>query len=411
MSTSSKSNVIVLTFIMIITIVGALLYFLGGEVKSDKYVIRQEFFTGKMSAITDEGWYFKFGYVTEFKISDIMWFSVDEEDGGQKDESIRVRFNDGASAQISGSVRFVLPTEPEKLIQLKKQFGTFERIKKELVIQVVNEAIYLTASLMSSKESYTTKRSLFSDYAQDQALNGVFRTRTNEILTRDSLTGEVSTFTEIEILRDPKTGEILRKESALKDYGVKLKNFVVKRIQYPDNILVQLDEQQQALMDVQKAKAMAQKAEQEAITAEKEGLAKIAVAKAKEEAVKIQAVVQAQKVKEVAVLKAQEALEVAKLDREAAAEYKEAVTMRAEADANAARKLIQADGALKQKLATYENVMKFWADAYTKQRPTPDIVIGGEDKKGSGNAAEQFMNLLSIKALKDLSLDMNVKNK
>jgi hypothetical protein len=66
---------------------------------------------------------------------------------------------------------------------------------------------------------------------------------------------------------------------------------------------------------------------------------------------------------------------------------------------------------LKQKLATYENVMKFWADAYTKQRPTPDIVIGGEDNNGSGNAAEQFMNLLSIKALKELSLDMNVNKK
>ena len=387
MSSSSKSNAVVLTLVMIAVIVGAAMYFLGGEVKSDKYVIRQEFFTGKMSAITDEGWYFKFGYVTEFQISDIIWFSVDTEEGREKDESIRVRFNDGASAQISGSVRFIL------------------------VIQVVNEAIYLTASLMSSKESYTTKRSLFSDYAQDQALNGIFRTRTNEIVTQDTLTGEITTRTEIEILRNKETDEILRKESALKDYGIRLKNFVVKRIQYPDNILEQLDEQQQALMDVQKAKAMAQKAEQEAITAEKEGLAKIAVAKAEQEALKIKDVVQAQKVKEVAVIEAQKSLEVAKLDRLAASEYKEAKTMRAEADANAARKLIQADGALKQKLQTYENVMKSWADAYTKQRPTPDIVIGGDTKKGSGNAAEQFMNLLSIKALKDLSLDMNVKKK
>ena len=411
MSSSSKSNAVVLTLVMIVVIVGAAMYFLGGEVKSDKYVIRQEFFTGKMSAITDEGWYFKFGYVTEFNISDIIWFSVDTEEGREKDESIRVRFNDGASAQISGSVRFILPTDPDKLIKLKKQFGNFERIKKELVIQVVNEAIYLTASLMSSKESYTTKRSLFSDYAQDQALNGIFRTRTNEIVTQDTLTGEITTRTEIEILRNKETGEILRKESALKDYGIRLKNFVVKRIQYPDNILEQLDEQQQALMDVQKAKAMAQKAEQEAITAEKEGLAKIAVAKAEQEALKIKDVVQAQKVKEVAVIEAQKSLEVAKLDRLAASEYKEAKTMRAEADANAARKLIQADGALKQKLQTYENVMKSWADAYTKQRPTPDIVIGGDTKKGSGNAAEQFMNLLSIKALKDLSLDMNVKKK
>ena len=410
MSNSARSNFMFVFLIIVLAAIASLMFVLGGEVRSDQYIIRQQYYTGKMDAITKEGWYFKFGYTTEFKVADIIWFSALKDEGEDVDQSIRVRFNDGASANISGSVRFVLPKDPERLIRLKKQFGTFERIKKELVMQVINESIYLTASLMSSKESYTTKRNLFSDYAQDQAADGVFRTTTKEVKTVDPLSGESITRSEIMIMRDA-DGMILRKKSALREYGIELQNFVVRRISYPENILKQLDEQQQALMDVQKAKAMAQKAEQEAITAEKEGLTLVAKAKAEQEVLKVKSVVEARKDKEVAELRAQKELEVAKLDREAAGEYKEATMLRAEADSKAAKMLIEADGALNMKLATYEKINKYWADAYTMQRPTPDIIIGGDGKKGSMNAAEQMMSLMGIKVMKDLQLDMNVKKK
>ncbi len=402
-----KSNFFFVFIIFIAALVAGGLYFLGGEVKTGTYVVRQEFITGKVDAITEEGWFLKLGYTTVFPVSDIIWFSDDETEGSTKDESISIRFNDGAKGKINGSVRFILPTDNGQLKKLKKQFSTFERIRKELVLPVVREAIYLTASLMSSKESYTNKRNLFSDYAEDQASNGIFRTRAVETSYTDSTSGEIFLKTDIEIIKGA-NGDFVRKISALTEYGIELRNFNVIRIKYPENILIQLDEQQQALMDVQKAKAMAQKAEQEAITAEKEGLAKIATAKAEQEVIKIKAVVEAKKTKEVAELKAQQELEVAKLDKIAAEEYKQAKILRSDADAKAAKLLIQADGALKQKLATYEKVMMAWADAYTKQRPTPDIVIGGGAGNGSGslNSAEQFMNFMSIKALKDLQLDL-----
>ncbi|PIE78735.1 MAG: hypothetical protein CSA15_06320 [Candidatus Delongbacteria bacterium] len=408
MSDNAGSNFFFILLIILIGALGAVVYFFSGEVKTGTYVVKQEFFTGRIEAITEEGWFLNLGYTQEYQVSDIIWFSESEEEGDVSDESIPVRFNDGAQGWISGSVRFVLPRDKEKLKKLRQQFGTFEKIKKELVMQVVNEAIYLTASLMSSKESYTNKRNLFSDWAQDQAANGVFRTKADEVTVKDNLSGDIITKTEIQIMKNDQ-GQILRKSSALKEYGIQLKNFVVQNIKYPENILNQLDEQQQALMDVQKAKAMAQKAEQEAITAEKEGLAKIAIAKAEQEVLKIKAVVEANKKKEVAELDAQMKLEVAKLDREAAGEYKQATLLRAEADSRKAEMLIKADGALKTKLSTYEKVMKYWADAYTKQRPTPDIVLG-QNGDNSSNSAQTMMSILSLKALKDLKVDMDLEN-
>lgn len=53
---------------------------------------------------------------------------------------------------------------------------------------------------------------------------------------------------------------------------------------------------------------------------------------------------------------------------------------RAETEASRAKKLLQADGALDRKLATLVRIHELWAAAYTAQRPTPDIVMGGAVK-------------------------------
>ena len=69
--------------------------------------------------------------------------------------------------------------------------------------------------------------------------------------------------------------------------------------------------------------------------------------------------------------------------------------------------IMAADGALEKKLEAYVQVQKVWADAYTKQRPTPDITIGGGG--GEAGAAQTLMDLLTIKTAKDLSLDISVE--
>ena len=174
---------------------------------------------------------------------------------------------------------------------------------------------------------------------------------------------------------------------------------------------VQIAAKRAALMDVVKAKANAEKAIQDRKTAEEVGKKNVSVAQYEAEVEKIRAVVEGQKEKEVAALEAAKKLQVAELDAQAAELEKKAMMTRAEAEASRAQKLLRADGALDRKLATVVRIHELWAAAYTAQRPTPDIVMGGEAQAagGSSNPAMSMMEVLTLESLKQLQTDLQVK--
>jgi regulator of protease activity HflC (stomatin/prohibitin superfamily) len=130
--------------------------------------------------------------------------------------------------------------------------------------------------------------------------------------------------------------------------------------------------------------------------------------------VKEQAVVDAQREKEVAVISAEKNVEVArqqKLEAEqkklAAVEYKQEQILRGEGDGAYKRLVIEADGALAQKLATYEKVMGRFASAIEKQKWGPEVQMGDSGNDGGSNAMT-LIEMMSVKAAKDLSLDLRV---
>ena len=357
MAENPKTNLLIILFITLICIAAALLFFFGGEVASNQIIVRQEYFRGRLTVFDQEGWYLRSGSVTELRAADQLRFSG-EEKMNNSENYINVRFNDGSTAGINGTVRFLLPADQNKILRLVKEFGSYDRIRAQLIIPAIREALAQSAALLSSDESYTTKTGLFAEFAQDQAANGIYQTVQLSDTLVDTLTHETRITRHTEIKRD-QTGKILRRNESLTEYGISLKNLIIEQIVYPQPILKQLSIYQQTLMDVKTAQSVARKE-----------------------------------------------LEVARLDREAAMHYSEAKTLRSTADANAARRLLEADGAFNRKLEVYENVMNYWAEAYKTQRPTPDIAVGGTYGNG-GNAAEQMMSLIGLKALQDLKLDLN----
>lgn len=354
------------------------------NVDNSEIVIIQSPFTGKVSIYTTPGPVMQsFGEATHYKKSHQFWFSKHEDENRDDDQSIKIRFNDGGHGLISGSVRWYMPSDPQAILKLHTDFGSQEAIEQQLVRQVVTKSVYMTGPLMSSKESSAEKRNDLLSYIEDQCINGVYRTRQEEVKIHDDLMNTDKTVTVVKIIEQANVP--LRQEvSALSAYNVTLQGLAINAIVYDDEVEAQIKVQQQAYMQVQTAIANSKKAEQDAITAELQGKAAAAKAKWEQEVLKAQAITQGEQERDVARL----AAETAQLSAQK-------IRTEAEAQSYANSKLVSA-GLTPQERAQFEKDTKIGvAEALAKiTLPSTYMAPGG----GNGNAS-MLESLLGVKLL------------
>jgi hypothetical protein len=205
--------------------------------------------------------------------------------------------------------------------------------------------------------------------------------------------------------------------SDFKDYGLSVTGFQITDWDFEAKTLAQISAKREATMAIITAKANAERAKQDALTAEEQGKADVMKAKYEKEVEKERAVVDAERAKQVAVIKAEQLVEVAtqqKLEAEqkklSAAEYKQEQILRGEGDGEYKRLVMEADGALAQKLATYERVQNRFAAAIEKQKWVPEIQMGvSNSEQAGGSAATTLIDMLNAKTAKELALDMSIK--
>ncbi len=370
------------------------------DIDSGEIVICQDPFDGELHFYTSPGVEFQnFGTCTHYEKSTQIWFSYKSDEGGDSDQSIRVRFNDGASATLSGSVRVELPLSDEMLGQIHSKFGNQEAVIKELVRTVIEKAVYMTGPLMSSTESYAEKRSDLIRYIEDQASNGVYKTQSKTIKKLDQLSKKEKSVV-VTIISRKKDGSFKRQEkSPLMRFEIKLYNLAINKIAYSKDVERQIEKQQQAKMEVQTAIADALKAEQRAITADKEGQATAATAKWAKEKLKAEAIVVAQ-----------QELEVAILAKKAAVQTKQKDILLGQGEGARKRAVMIADGALTQKLAVWKEVNLAYAKAIENYKGNwvPTTNFGGK-VGGGGNGANALIQMFTAKTANDLSLSMKTK--
>ncbi|TAN51848.1 MAG: hypothetical protein EPN21_05565 [Methylococcaceae bacterium] len=356
--------------------------------------------SGTLVAATEPGWYAQwFGRVQKYPLRSQFSFSAFLDQGVEKDESLRLRFNDGGHANVSGVISWEMPTDREHLIMVHRKFGNPHAVEQQIIRPTLESAAYTSGPLMSSTESAAEKRNLLLQYMQDQAKNGAYHTRTVTIRVPDPLTGIEKTVNAAEIVMEG--GKPVREqESAAKVFGINLLPMSINQIKYDSSIEQQITNRQIAIQGVQIAQANALKAEQDAITTEKTGQARAAEAKWAQEAIK------AQKVTE-----AQQKLEVAQLEAQAAEQYKRKMILEGQGEAEKKQLVMNADGALDQKLAAYIEIQKAYAAAIENYKGNwvPQIVSGGANGAVAGSGAQQMIDLLSIKAARDLGLDMAIQ--
>lgn len=282
---------------------------IAGNNDAGYYQIKQAALTGTMSVIDLPGAYARlFADVTTYHISDMYYFSKNKSDGGDGELSdpIKVRFNDGGTAEVSGAIKFRLPSDPAKRLKIHQDFKSYVSLKHDLMRQVVAEAMMQSATLMKAEESYSTRRAEFTTLVEDQVKDGIYETYSKEYKTQDA-DGNDHVEHEVIVKVDSRNLPIIRKDSALKTYGVEVVQFTVKDIDFDPTIDALIQKKKEAEQQKVVARANAEKAKQDAITAREQGNAKIAEEKATQEVEKIKQVTIAQKEFEVSQLRRKQA--------------------------------------------------------------------------------------------------------
>lgn len=384
-------------------------------VEKGTYQIKQAAVTGIMDAKMSPGlWGQWFGDIDVWPKAETYFFTSDNDTKGDvdADTSIEVRFNDGSMCRISGTARIIMPTTKGEAIALVTERGhkTYADVQEKLIKPTIRSVLRSTANLMSARESYSEKRLDYITWSKDQIENGIYKTFETKKQVEDLITGEKTWKKVKEIKEDG--GVPLHEVSPLAGTGIKLVNFEIKSFVYEKKVQEQISKQQQARMAVETAKAKAEEAKQDELKAIAEGKKNVAIAKYQKEEEKIRAVVDAEKDKETATIAGQKRKDVAALDRDAAKLEKERLILLGEGEATRKRAVMSADGALQQKLATYERVNRMYASAIENYKGNwvPTTMFGGGESV-PGGGANALIDMLTAKTAMDLNLNMEMKNK
>lgn len=375
-------------------------------VNADEIVVKQDLVGGTLHIWDTPGVHWQnFGTITRYKRSAQFWFSAREDEGKKTDDSIKVRFNDGGHGNISGSLRYTLPTDPNKMLLVHQTFHSMQAIDHELIQQVVNKGVYMSGPLMSSRESYAEKRADLINYITDQIVYGVYRTEHEQVKTVDPITGQEKNVDVVKPkVRDGAPNGVDREEeSPIQKYGMSANNITINNIEYDPVVEAQIKQQQEAIQAVQQAIVNAKKAEQDTITVEQQGKAASAKAKWDQEVLKSTAVTQAEQEKAVAVTQAQKEKEVADLALQTAKLTAQKTVTEAKADADAKRLAMQSNNYFLERLEAWKDVAVAQANAIGAQRQTPDVVMGNGGS-GSANSTQTVMDILAAKAARDMNV-------
>lgn len=371
------------------------------QVDAGEICVIQDPFDGELHVYTQPGYQPQwFGKATHYKKSFQYWFDGDSTQEGHY-KMIPAQFYDGGHADIPGSIRVDLPLDIMSITYLHTKFGSQEAIEKQLIGQVLIKAVTMSCPLMTSRESYAEKKNSLIYYVEDQAMAGVYKTNQKEVKVVDQLTGQEKTAIALEILYDNKGLAMRQEKSMIQEANVSLNNLSFSKFQYDAIVQEQIATQQKSIMSVQTSIMNAKKAEQEAITVEQQGKANAATAKWEQEVIKAKRITEAESNKK-----------VAELDVQTALLNKQKAILEGEGEATKKRLVMQANGALEQKLEVWLQAQRYWAEAFKgyQGNVSPQFMYGsGFGGGGGGNAATAFMEIMGAKAAKDLMLDL--KNK
>ena len=353
--------------------------------------VKQAAGTGKMSVRTEPGVYPQmFGSINTYRISDIYDFNNDS-------EAISVRFQDSATAQIKGQIKYRLPIDEVNILQINQDFRSDQAVTDQLIRQVVASAIKQTATLFNAEEVYSTRRSDFVQLVNEQIKRGLYATTFSEKLALDE-NGQKFIDRIVVPKLDVNGQPVISEVSAFKRYHVELVQLVINDVDFDDKTTELIARRKEAEQEQVVAKAKAERAKQDTITTQEQGKANVAQAEAEALVVKKRAVIEAEKAKEVAEQQALQAIE-----------EKKAIIARGEAEAESSRLKVEAGLSPLEKATIDKETAIGVARELSNVKFPQMMVIGGSG--GSQSALNPF-DAVGLKSFIDISNEMsNTDNK
>lgn len=315
---------------------------------------------------------------------------------------VDVRFNDATTAKMSGIVQYILPTSEVEMIAMHNTHKTPEALVLRRLEPYTKECLQSAAQLISSEMHYGGGRAQMAQDYLDQLKSGVYLLKAVENVRYDSVEKVEKRSYDVKIL-ESSPGVPKRKYSSIKEYGISVADAQITETDYETKVDQMLARKIEASTAASVAKQLLMTAQQQQLTAEAQGKKELVVLEYQQKREQTKQIVAAETKIEVA----KRDLEAQEVARQAAEKEALKIKTLADAEAYAKAKVMQADGALDKKLATYEKVMKYAWEGIAKYPGSwvPTIVSGGNGQNG----AMQFMEMFTAKYMRDLAVDVNAK--
>lgn len=394
---------------------------------------------GAETVAVDVGYHTKwFGRATPWKQAQTVQFEIGDShqqsyDGASSTiRDFRITFLGNVDASIEASTRFRLP-QGDQFLKMAKEYRTPENFVSTALIPAVKETLQATASLMSADDYYSGARSEFSSEFENQLKQGQYVVRRKEVTRKverqrnegDALTsgaGEIpgeegmtrSDFVVEKALS--KDGTPLRKTQQFMAFGVEVVEARITDVKPNDRYQDRMIRVQDALAALAVARQNRLKEEEAKLLVIAQGEREVESKRQETLRDQIEQTTKAETAKRLALIDASREKERAAIETQTAelthqkAQIEAKTTERlADAAAYEKRVVMQANGALEQKLAAWVESQKVWAAAASKA-PVPTVAMGGGNGEvGRQSGIHDMMAVMAAQAAKQLALDLSVK--
>lgn len=395
---------------------------------------------GNETTALNTGWYFEgWGTSTAWpKYITVAHTSAVDAEGSAITSPYRVRLADNWTGDVTQSTRFQIPSDEAQFLDMARSFRTPERLITTTLRPAVTASLDSVANMFTMEEYYAGgARDQFKTEFSDAVEKGRARVRqvqmsTNELLNQGGqsandldVAADTSSVGDTEVRRTmmvkvtDSSGNDIRITHDYAQWGIIVAQAILENLDPDDRFEDQIQARKDAASRRIVAREQRLEQEEQRLLAIQQGETDIARRQAAARTEQIQRTTDAETEKQLALIAAERQREEADIARQTAAINleraridAEAVTVAADAEAYAKSAILDADGALQQKLDAWVEAQQVWASA-AAQINVPATVFnsGGVDGGNSGNAlgtVEQFMSMMMMQTARELQVDPTI---